>query len=298
MKIEWINQDFYKPEYRNGFFVSSERKKLWAIELDLLKKFVEVCTKNNLNYFLNGGTLLGAVRHTGFIPWDDDIDVMMPREDYDELVRISQKEFRFPYFFQTPLSDNNYFRSHAQLRNSLTTGCTIEDAGRKINRGIFIDIFVLDGMPNKVINKFFFKFRVKLLKKVAVLCFNYDAHQLPLYLRTTRRFLKPFFPIISYSSFYQYFQKTMGSYSFKASNEVGEFSLGFKKEGIWAKDWFDGYMDVPFEMLKVRIPVGYAQILKTQYGLNWFKMPEIPPENFHGKLIISTSIPYTKFFKK
>ena len=297
MKINWINEDYYKPEYRDGFFVSSERKKLWAVELDLLREFIKVCSKNNLRYFLNGGTLLGAVRHGGFIPWDDDIDVMMPREDFEKLLEISQKEFTFPYFFQTPLSDHAYFRAHAQLRNSLTTGCTIEDSKRKINRGIFIDIFILDGMPKTAFGKFLFKCKVTFLKKVAVLCFNYGIQELPFYLRGLRQVLNLFFYVFDYSAFYLFFQRTMGGYSIKSSVEVGEFSLGFKKEGVWEKKWFDKYIEVPFEMLKVRIPAGYEQVLNTQYGCNWFKIPQIPPRNHHRRLIVSTSISYKNFFK-
>ena len=80
-----------KEEVRDGFTVSTKRKRIWNVELNLLLKLDEVCKKNDLRYFLDSGTLLGAVRHHGFIPWDDDLDVVMLREDYDKLIQLLHK---------------------------------------------------------------------------------------------------------------------------------------------------------------------------------------------------------------
>src|SRR3712207_3357568 len=92
---------FLEEEIRCGYRVSAQMKRVWAVELDLLAKFVDVCERHELRYFLDSGTLIGAIRHQGFIPWDDDIDVSMPRKDYDKLWEIAQTEFSYPYFFQT-----------------------------------------------------------------------------------------------------------------------------------------------------------------------------------------------------
>ena len=83
-------------EIRNGFLVSEKRKAVWNVELCLLKRLDEVCKKYNLRYWLDGGSLLGAIRHNGFIPWDDDIDVVMPRKDYDKLSEISKLDYYSP----------------------------------------------------------------------------------------------------------------------------------------------------------------------------------------------------------
>ena len=72
--------------------------KLHKVELEILDDFVKICNKNNLTYFLTGGTMLGAVRHNGFIPWDDDIDIGMPRKDYDEFIKIAPKELGNKYY--------------------------------------------------------------------------------------------------------------------------------------------------------------------------------------------------------
>ena len=143
-----IDKSFYKEETRDGYTISPEMKKLWAVELDLLNEFMSVCKRNNIRFSADAGTILGAVRHKGMIPWDDDIDVMMLREDYDKLCKIASKEFTYPYFFQTEDTDKGSLRGHAQLRNSATTGILYaeKEYKYKFNQGIFIDIFPIENL--------------------------------------------------------------------------------------------------------------------------------------------------------
>ena len=93
-------------------------KKLWALQIDLVKQIEAVCKRHNLTYFVIGGALIGAVRHKGCIPWDDDIDVALKRKDYDIFVEKAQEELKEPYFLQTPISDPSFFRPFAIIRNS------------------------------------------------------------------------------------------------------------------------------------------------------------------------------------
>ena len=95
-----INASFYKEEIRSGFLVTEKRKKVWAAELQMLEKFDEICQKHNLTYYAYYGTLLGAVRHQGFIPWDDDIDVVMFRDDYEKFQAIAPEEFKERIFIK------------------------------------------------------------------------------------------------------------------------------------------------------------------------------------------------------
>lgn len=144
LKEGFLPDKFFEPETICNFFVSEKRKKIWAVEMDLYRELERVCKKHNLRYWAIGGTLIGAVRHHGFIPWDDDIDVCMPREDYEKLCGLYSKEFSSPYFLQTPQTDPGYYFSFAKFRNSNTTAISMPFKNSLFNQGIFIDVFPLD----------------------------------------------------------------------------------------------------------------------------------------------------------
>jgi lipopolysaccharide cholinephosphotransferase len=91
----WLPEKFWDEEIRNDYLVSTEMKKVWAIEMDLYREVTRVLNKYNLRYFTDGGTTLGGVRHKGFIPWDDDLDICVPREDYEKLLQLAS-EFKSP----------------------------------------------------------------------------------------------------------------------------------------------------------------------------------------------------------
>ena len=120
-------------------------QKLKDIEKDMLVIFIQICKKYDMRYFLAGGSCLGAVRHRGFIPWDDDIDVVMPREDYEKFLKVARNELPENIFLQTGKTDNDFPMNFAKLRNSDTTFIETSVKNFKINHGVFIDIFPLDG---------------------------------------------------------------------------------------------------------------------------------------------------------
>lgn len=142
--------EFYKEEIRCGWRVDEKTKRIWAVQLEMLDEVERICKKYGLKYFADSGTLIGAVRHQGYIPWDDDIDLAMLREDYETFLKVAPGELKEHLVLQTPYREKNYLRAHAQLRNSRTTGCSREDRKAGYNCGIFIDIFPLDAMPEAV----------------------------------------------------------------------------------------------------------------------------------------------------
>jgi len=120
-------------------------EELKMIELDILKYIHSFCEKNNIRYYLCGGTLLGAIRHGGFIPWDDDIDICMPRSDYERFKRefINQGKYKFIYIDNT----REYALPFGKVINSDTL--VEENEVRSVNdMGVFVDVFPLDGLGN------------------------------------------------------------------------------------------------------------------------------------------------------
>jgi lipopolysaccharide cholinephosphotransferase len=143
-----FDQEFIKEEIRDGWKIDTNMKKVWFVQLDLLKEFDRICKKYNLTWYPIFGTLLGVIRHHGYIPWDDDVDVAMPRKDWDKFVNICDNELKHPYFLQTTLNEEQCYMMLVSLRNSDTTGNRKTCMSKRQNNGIAIDIMPLDGGPS------------------------------------------------------------------------------------------------------------------------------------------------------
>ena len=146
-------------------------KEAQDIMIEILDKVDLICKKNEINYCLGDGTLLGAVRHSGFIPWDDDIDIWMDRNSYKKFLEIASDELGENYFVQTIQSDSEYNLYHipCKIRRKDTICIEKGEEKSKYNRGMYIDVFPFDVIPRKG-SILYFKFRlnkisVKILRK-------------------------------------------------------------------------------------------------------------------------------------
>ncbi|MCW9023773.1 MAG: LicD family protein [Gammaproteobacteria bacterium] len=130
-------------------------RKAQLIMLDMLIEFDTICKKHQLQYWLDSGTLLGAVRHQGFIPWDDDIDLSMPVEDYTKFLEIAQSELSGEIFLQTSETDKNFKFDYIKLRSNKARIVEFheKDTQIKYHQGVFVDIFPMLTIENTEANK-------------------------------------------------------------------------------------------------------------------------------------------------
>lgn len=135
-------------------------------ELEIMSIIHKICVENGIKYFLAGGSVLGAIRHNGFIPWDDDIDIMMFREDYERFLKIAPVQLPNHLYLQTPLNENHLHNMFSKVRKRNTLYEEVYNEGANYPRGIFVDIFPIDYVKK---NSFLFRIKMKMvyiLKKV------------------------------------------------------------------------------------------------------------------------------------
>lgn len=288
-----MNNDFLREEERCGFTVSAEMKKVWAVQLDLLERFQEVCHRHNLKFFASGGTLLGAIRHKGYIPWDDDIDIMMMREDYEKLLAIAAEEFTAPYFFQTAWNDKNYSRGHAQLRNSNTTGMLPSEQGRfPFNQGIFIDIFPTDAVPDDPRARAAQCKRIKFWEKLLKVTVRYPANPKK---NTVKNILHTIASLIPYRWIYRRMEKACTRYNGQGMQRAGLISfLPDDDRLVFPVAAFDNIETVPFEYITIDIPADYNTLLSHQYG-DYMTMKR--ENSYHGGVIFDTERSYLDYLR-
>lgn len=261
-----LSESFLQDEERDGYLVTKEKKELWAVQLDLLNKLDQVCRKYNLNYIIDYGTLLGAVRHKGFIPWDMDIDVSMPRADFEELKRIAVTEFKEPYFLQDFDTDSSIDFAIARLRRSDTTffhtGSVMFDF--KYNQGIFLDIFPFDNLPSTDQNVL-----EPIDRKIKLMLHHAEMSARKPLIKIGNRYIIFMLQYLCYRLRY-------GS-SAKQFKRLDDYAKSFKFSGYYRcqvagglkfrpKQWLEETVDLPFENLLLKAPKAYDEVLKDYFG--------------------------------
>ncbi len=273
-----LPKGFLEEEERDGFLVTRKRKEIWAVEMDMLIKFISVCKKYNLRYFADSGTLLGAVRHKGFIPWDDDIDIAMLRKDYDIFCEIAKNEFEYPYFFQIEETDPGSARKHVQIRNSMTTAIIMDELKYKykFNQGIFIDVFPLDNIPKASLRKEFFD-EIKYLRNKSNEFTDEYTHK-GVFIKNTE---------------YEKFEKCITRYVDCDTLQIGNLALmGGKRTSNRYKRDYNDIVELDFEFLKINAPIGYKNELRRMFG-NWKKY--VVYNGVHSDILFDTEKPYTDY---
>lgn len=249
---------------------SSDLKKMQYIQLDMLKELDRICRKYNIKYVISGGTLLGAVRHKGFIPWDDDIDVRMLREDYEKFCKICEKELDHEkYFFQNHLTDKEYIWYYAKIRRKGTEYIRTGQEHLKMKTGVFIDIMPSDAVPENKISRWFYTEACFLIKKILYARVGSVTEK-----KKHIRLLYKMLTLIPCKTAFKCFD-WMRTNICKDSRIVASYM--FTKPGTpkLLKKWHQERMEFEFEGNMFYGPKDHKRWLSQTYGENYM---ELPPE--------------------
>ena len=261
--------------------VTKELQPQWnSIIVDVLRAFIDICKRHDLTYYCAYGTVIGAVRHGGMIPWDDDIDVYMPRPDYERFIDITTKEDLGDYEVVTPYTNDKYPLYFAKLCNKRTTLIEAEDTPCVI--GLYIDIFPLDGAPDdlqeaKQMIARFMKTRNKL---AAISSHNTFGDYLKLLLEPKEwgRFVRKTYGFFFRSSYRRQLLGQLESiarkYDYDKCSNIAMYFGCYGDIEVFPKAWFQGVTPFEFEGMTVNLPVGYDSYLRHFYG----DYMQLPPE--------------------
>ena len=292
-------ESFFVEEERLGFHIDQKRKEIWAVELDMLFELDRVCKKLSIPYFLDGGTLLGAARDGHFIPWDDDIDVSMLREDYDRFVQEAPTEFGYPLFLQTGYTENDYFRGHCQLRNSETCAILPHELNKVcFNQGIFLDIFALDYLfPEKLERQY----REK--KQIYTRWKKWHAHDYhPNPIRWGARWCRYILYRLCYHGSARLYKQMEDVFRSKDRSEFVDYLMynsGPEKVHYLKRSWYEETVYLPFEGKLFPAPKRYPEYLLCYYGTDCMIPRNTSSEhNIAGQVIYDTNRSYTEVMKE
>ena len=265
--------------------------------LGILKETIRVCEENGLKYYMCGGSLLGAVRHKGFIPWDDDIDIMLPREDYDRLAVIGNQKLHDGYKlvnYTDAKKGEKPLMHHIQIFD-LNTKITRDWAEKQRDINCWIDVFPIDGMPKG-------KFRQCLhyyhyLFWHLIMQISWFEEMVNLSKPNRPRYEKVIIGIIKTThigrnwdtvAILDRIEKILRKYKFNNANIVGSLHGSYRKKELIPRRWFKKSILVPFEDINVVIPAEFDKELKHYYG-DYMTPPKTRAEKEdHHKLIISS----------
>lgn len=249
-------------------------RKIQKIELMILKDFIKICEDNDLEYFLYGGSALGAIRHDGFIPWDDDIDVIMFRKDYEKFLKIMKNMNLKKYELLTPYDYDDYCWLYSKISLKNTKFNLWWRKQVKFNLGIFIDIFVLDNLSDNKFKRKLQTIRGRLLERLSIMS-TIKLENYPKLTQGLSNIMHRVLKFLNISS--NFFNKRALKILKKYENENTEFVCDISAGGhpqVYKREDYIPAKKTKFEDIEVNIPNNYDKVLTNIYG----DYMQLPPE--------------------
>lgn len=254
-----------------------DTRQIQMAEYDILVALTDFFEKNDIEYILCGGTMLGAVRHNGFIPWDDDIDIMMPRSDYERLLELVPSLRHSYYKILSNPKNEDYYYTHAKMIDTRTL-CVENDLQTIQNMGIWVDIFPLDGMPDKF-KIHYFKMRV--LHRMRALSAHPKMPETSFMMTPIIYLAWKIVRIFGFQFFVNRMERLARKYAYESSNYVSNVVEPEAKICIYRKEVFDSSLLLSFEKESFEVPILYQEYLKNTYG-DYMQLPPVEKRIGHS----------------
>ena len=284
-----LGEDFFKEEVKCDYLIPAYMKSSWAIQLDLYLTIADICYKHKLQFFLIFGGLIGAIRHDGFIPWDDDLDIAMPRKDYEEFIKVAPEELEYPYFLRTPFTDSSCLYPVIDICNSETTFIPKLFRRNGFNMGVVVDIFPIDYCYPDQVEK-----QGQQLITYYLHCTNYMKRGCKGLNERQKNDLIRYYTPDPYASFKKLHSYGLGVDSKEYMFICNALPYDYKKL-IWPSHCFAKSIKHRFESIEVEIPIGYDEILTKTYG-DYMSYPPIKERGAkNSQIYFDPDKPYTYY---
>lgn len=278
-----FSTEFFEPQTREDFYVDATMKTVWAAELEVLREIAEICERHELNWYAAYGTLLGAIRHEGFVPWDDDMDIWMMREDYEKFLEVAEQELPEGYLVHSPLTELGYLQFHSSVLNAKSV--SVEPKRLQNFHGcpfvVGVDIFPLDVLPTDESEQTKEKELFDVISTTATMI-NKEERTPENFLKLQKaldylkrkcdfsvdaKLMEPANKNELVSALYRLGNQITSQYGEKDGDRLVMYMDYINwNQKVYPKEWFAEAGMAAFEEFGIPVPMGYDAILRVIYG--------------------------------